>query len=504
MMERFRADVKSPRVRDAFAIVDADIDNVRAAWARLVERDMVRELGRALDGQGSYHWWRDRRRDEGDQLYHVAARALAERLPADQMPAERIRVLVRLMSWRVLFVTHDRRKVVPELLRESQALLERPELADVDVRSEWAFLLMTRARSEELPSYGDARRLCQRSLEIYESLGRKDALGAVHEHWAFAASRFGIREDAAEHFERSVSIDRSSGRLLDLAESLDGLARCMTLMGRFERAERYARESLAIVESTLGAPGRRLELLGWVLICLGQFEEAHAALSRAAAALHEQGARADAAQTDHHLTLAELHLGRYDAARILSQANLEHCEASRATELRPTVLRTLGQAALGAGDLAEARTCFEKSSEFYEGLPLSWAGHAVPLIGLGCVSRREGRPREAVQHLRRAVEIIRRTGVVPVLIQALATLALLLADGGELERTVEVYALAWQHPFMARSRLHEDVAGRELEQIAASLPPAVREAAEARGRERDLWETVEELLQELGAESDAL
>jgi hypothetical protein len=86
---------------------------------------------------------------------------------------------------------------------------------------------------------------------------------------------------------------------------------------------------------------------------------------------------------------------------------------------------------------------------------------------------------------------------------ALPQAALLLADRGQTERAVELYALAARHPFVANSRWFEDVAGREIAALAESLPPDVVAAAQERGRGRDLWATVRELLIELEGEGDA-
>ncbi|HUT19668.1 MAG TPA: hypothetical protein VM366_10940, partial [Anaerolineae bacterium] len=84
---------------------------------------------------------------------------------------------------------------------------------------------------------------------------------------------------------------------------------------------------------------------------------------------------------------------------------------------------------------------------------------------------------------------------------ALPAVALLLADRGEAERAVELYALAWSVPRVACSRWYEDVAGRELAAAAAGLPPEAREAALACGRAREVWATAEELLAELERDS---
>jgi len=51
---------------------------------------------------------------------------------------------------------------------------------------------------------------------------------------------------------------------------------------------------------------------------------------------------------------------------------------------------------------------------------------------------------------------------------------------------------------VANSRWFDDVVGKQIATVAASLPPAAAAAAQERGRSRDLWATVAELLAELG------
>jgi hypothetical protein len=81
--------------------------------------------------------------------------------------------------------------------------------------------------------------------------------------------------------------------------------------------------------------------------------------------------------------------------------------------------------------------------------------------------------------------------------QALPAVALLLVDLGQVERAIEIYALASRYGYVANSRLWEDIAGRQIAAVAATLPPDVVAAARERGRARDLCTTAEELLTEL-------
>ena len=75
-------------------------------------------------------------------------------------------------------------------------------------------------------------------------------------------------------------------------------------------------------------------------------------------------------------------------------------------------------------------------------------------------------------------------------------IALLLANTGAQERAAELHALASRYPYVANSRWFEDVFGRHIGAVAATLPPEVAETARERGRARDLDATLKELLAE--------
>ena len=65
------------------------------------------------------------------------------------------------------------------------------------------------------------------------------------------------------------------------------------------------------------------------------------------------------------------------------------------------------------------------------------------------------------------------------------------------EQAVELYALASRYPYVANSRWFEDIAGRHIAAVAATLPPDAVAAAQERGKARDLEATVAELLVKL-------
>jgi hypothetical protein len=121
----------------------------------------------------------------------------------------------------------------------------------------------------------------------------------------------------------------------------------------------------------------------------------------------------------------------------------------------------------------------------------------MALAWLAIAARGPGDTPEARQHLCHALEIARESETVLPLMWVLPATALLLADEGENERAVELYALASRYLLVAKSRWFADVAGNTLAKIAASLPAERVAVLQERGRARDLEATVAELLAEL-------
>jgi hypothetical protein len=105
-------------------------------------------------------------------------------------------------------------------------------------------------------------------------------------------------------------------------------------------------------------------------------------------------------------------------------------------------------------------------------------------------------------HLWEALQTAAQVGCFTALLSALPSIALLLAGQGDAERAVEIYALASRYPFVVNSQWFEDVVGKQIAAVAATLHPDVVAAAQERGRARDLKETLAELLAELEAAVD--
>jgi hypothetical protein len=76
--------------------------------------------------------------------------------------------------------------------------------------------------------------------------------------------------------------------------------------------------------------------------------------------------------------------------------------------------------------------------------------------------------------------------------------AKLCAREGNPERALELIGLALHHPGDVAETKGE--AAKLLEELRVELPPEIVSEAQERGRARDLWATVEELLAELDSD----
>jgi tetratricopeptide (TPR) repeat protein len=258
---------------------------------------------------------------------------------------------------------------------------------------------------------------------------------------------------------------------------------------------------LAIRRELLGAPGDGLEILGWAVAHQGRYGEARSMIESSARAFEVRGAWFGSQIASSFLGVVEAHLARYAQAREIGQVCLESSRQVGSQWMIAVFLHVRAMAALGAGEVEEAWQCLEESLAIYKGSVVreyeSWT-----LAFPGYAAQKLGRLAEARQCFVRALRMAAEIRSLWALLYTLPGVAALLADQSgrgtpDVERAVEVYALAARYPFVANSRWFEDVAGVDVAAAAEALPPEVVAAAQERGRAADPWEVAEELLREL-------
>jgi len=156
-----------------------------------------------------------------------------------------------------------------------------------------------------------------------------------------------------------------------------------------------------------------------------------------------------------------------------------------------------GGVALARGTYTEAQQWHEESATLSR--RIEQQDQAAMALGmLGSAARELGQLSESRQHLHEALRIAAESKSFAAVFGALPMIPPLLADQGQVERAVELYALVRSSmPVVANSRWFEEVTGRHIAGVAEDLPPEVVAAAQTRGQARDLWTTVAELVDEL-------
>jgi tetratricopeptide (TPR) repeat protein len=273
--------------------------------------------------------------------------------------------------------------------------------------------------------------------------------------------------------------------------------------GRFEEGVRLLQRSIAISREVGDRNGRAFDLAGLAAAyCLsGKFSRADAALEEAVAICQDLGQPVLLAHITTRRGQIEVHMGRYEDARTHAQMVLTLVRDVPVADIphHPSAQRVLGWATLAQEAYAEAGQWLGESAViFRSGRDMRWREWlAWSLAALGRAAHGLGNRSEAQRCLFEALEIAVDMGAFIPLLHLMPIIPVVLTDAGEVERAVELYALAKTHPFVASSQLFEDIAGRFIEAAATTLASDVVAAARERGRALDWWDTAAELLDEL-------
>jgi predicted ATPase len=496
--------LRGPRQQAAMAEIEAEIENARAAWEWAVERGQLERLEQAMEGLGLFHELR-MRYEEGEAAFRVAA----SRLAAMDGGTTR-RAWVVALTWQALFDRQlGRAEVARQLLQRGLDLLEGPELANVDVRLEEARVLLELGRIDYWSGNKEkARQLALQSLTLCRAVGDRRATANALSILGNVTQMMGEYELARRSHQEALEIRRALGDQGGIVESLAEIGIAFSNQGQFQEAERSARESVTI--------GRQLGdqiyciaglfRLANVHNCKGEFAEGLSLAEENLAVLDDLGASVPLAWGRNQVGFCKAHLGHYEQARVHLQQGLALARQIDYRWALGSALLGLGYIALAEERYADAQRRLQESVAVLQetraqsdvGRPLALLADAA--CGLGRLSK-------ARVHLCTALRIAVEIRDLPTAMHALPAAALLVAssnpaDLGQVERAVEIYALASRYGHVAQSRLCEDVVGRHIAAVAAALPPDVLAAAQERGLVRDLWSTVEELLAELQAYGD--
>ncbi len=337
--------------------------------------------------------------------------------------------------------------------------------------------------------------MLEQSLALYRALDDRWWMGHILFHLSAVASWRGQYQKGEQLGRESLAISESLGDRWLHAALLGWLGKFAAYQGRIDEAERMTREALDELGGAVLWAGSNVTL-DLVYFRSGRFAQARPGFERRAAFYDELGLHMRLVEATDDLVHCLIHLGLYEQADTLAQSNLRRCIEAN---YRLYTGRTSQRAALTALARKEpiiARHQLVESIRIFREI-VGGPNLADSLAYLGYVEHSLGQQAEAVQHLCKALHLTLEGRFWRSLMHILLGVALVLADKGPRDRAVEVYALASRYPYVANSRWFEDVAGKHIAAVAATLPPDVVAAAQERGRAQDLWVAAEELLTEL-------
>ena len=488
-LAEWEAGLKSARQVETLALLDAKINDVRPAWELACRQADVERLSRALDGLCLFYE-QSARLIEGRSLCQETISMLA----LSHVPAERL-LLARLLAWQSLFC-----RLLGELgparhaLEGSQRCLDGLVDSGLDTRHAQAFVHLEAGDALVRADLPAAQHYLQAALELYRSLG---------DTWctALALNRLGVNRHLAGD---CVAADRLLGESLELYRVLGsaaGVSSVQRLMaynrvrtGQPESALSLMHQSIASTQASVDRGQAAIDkcALATLMIWNGQYAGVESLLREALAVDEDLGSLYEVTFTGLALGMFLMMVGRYEDSRrqlvetfLLARGNDFQREAA-------ACLWSQGSITLLEKSPHEARPFFLESIALYRLVghqdELVWA---LSLDAFCCLLL--GESGEALQRLDEGLGIALSIHGYSAALFGLATSMIWLAMQGELERALELYTLLLEQPTFANATWFQDVFGKSLASWAGQLDLGATAAAEERGSQRQLWETVAEM-----------
>jgi tetratricopeptide (TPR) repeat protein len=485
------ADLKSPRQREALETIDREAENLRAAWRWAVVTQDWQGIAAGLEGMS---WYADLRFrfEEGERACRTALEALTE-------TPDKIRLELRLLTWQSRFLSKlGQREAAQQLIARGQTLLESGQDHGLDMRREQANLSFEQAEMAYYTDRSAANQHYQDSLVLYQELQDEWQAGAALMSLGELVHHSGNFMKARVLLSQALAYLRKVGEPSRMACTLRWLAFNEARLGQLAQAEQILRESVALRQAS-GSPldvALANDDLGTLMSWSGKYAEGATLMEQSLAVYQDLGYQSKEIWAHDMLGLQYLMQGMYPEARSHSEAALQLARPAGALREIAVAHYLLGCVALGEGEYSKAYDDLGESLRIYRQIDqkdeLGWA-----LIARAIAARACGQVREAQGHIIEAAEIVVALRGFSTVSSFIPAAALFSIDQGNVEKALELFALASGFPNISQARWFQDIAWGQVLIAAQSLPEEVACAARARGQERDLFATAEELLHEL-------
>jgi len=298
------AEINTRSQKKALNAIEAEIENIRAAWSWSVERGLLENIGRALDAMTSAYdslsWFQ-----EGAAIFQQAVETLSRRIPdQDDLLLWRVRLSYAWMIGRMGQYDANfqiARDALPIFRREKahrDAVVALNHLAYVammqgrydearqysldaeaaaqQLGDRWLLFLSTGNTGyvEYLAgNYETARKIYEEGVRQADALGVPLGMGISRNNLGEILHAMSRERESKRLFEESAALFRETGSQRWLAVALNNLGNVAHAMGDMEEARRYNQQSYDLYHQVGDRRGMAdaLNRLGGVAYSVGDF-----------------------------------------------------------------------------------------------------------------------------------------------------------------------------------------------------------------------------------------
>jgi len=313
-------DMFGGRQREASAEIEAEIDNIRAAWQWALESYNVEAILRSMQLLGLFNQFRSRYR-EGIALAEQAVRTLESGTPTPNQQHALILLLVHL-GW--LYIRLGQFERAQEILQRSRALYAAPDYIPLqgdatDPEAPLGLICLIKG------DYAGAARLAEASRQRNAAHGHHNNLQYALYVLAGAARARGAYAEAHYFAEQAYALTQERQNHWFMAYCLNELGQVEQALGNYDRAAQHFRTSYRLRQEFADTEGMAVALrhLGWVVIAQAQYVEAQQHFEQSRALYELINDHGGLASTLEGLGAVALALGDYETARHQLRAALE-------------------------------------------------------------------------------------------------------------------------------------------------------------------------------------
>lgn len=237
-------------------------------------------------------------------------------------------------------------------------------------------------------NFAEAEQYLTRALELVESSNAYGVVASIYNRLGAIAYNQGDWEQAVRFLRKSISIRETIGDVLGLASSSNNLGNMEIEMGEFDNALEDLTRNYELVKRLGQVEGVAIALhnLGWLHSLRGEPMEADQALTQSLDLARQIGYSSLILEALKNIGELHLSLQNWEKARSVLREVVTSFEQLKAHDQLLHVYRLLGEAALGAGDMADAIAWAQKA----ENLALAFDADELPVLQQGELLRFRG------------------------------------------------------------------------------------------------------------------